>query len=152
MNHHKTFLIFLWPVLILLQACGGDEGGVAVQAQQSPSPGFAVFWGSCDNSEPSEVNRLGLSKSESIQRNCHEWYGGFFVNINLQQLCKSIPEGVLLQNYCSDDDLIGVCTTPIGIESEIRIYYYSSDWTSSKAQKDCTKQDSSAKWLDLFSG
>lgn len=145
----KQFLVLI-PFLTLLQACGGDDGSSGIQELKIPSPGFAVFWGSCDNIDSNVIVNEEFKESEnSVDRTCREWYGGFFSNINLQQACDSVPEGILSENHCTELDLIGICSIPIGIESETRFYYYYKDWSKTDAEKNCESLDNQAHWLSL---
>ncbi|MCB9025873.1 MAG: hypothetical protein H6625_06120 [Bdellovibrionaceae bacterium] len=150
MNNLRIHFIVSLAFLILLQSCGGDDGSSGVQELKVPSPGFSVFWGSCDNTNINiEVTEKFLTKEQSVDRTCREWYGGFFSNINLQQACDSVSEGVLSENNCSEFELLGLCSVPIGIESETRYYYYKNNGTLSDAKKNCESLDIHAHWLDL---
>ncbi|MCB0357318.1 MAG: hypothetical protein KDD40_09940 [Bdellovibrionales bacterium] len=145
---NKTFLLFAHiTFLILLQACGKDESGNTVQALEAPTPGYSVFWGSCDNT--AVVVSSGKELAVDVDKNCREWYGEFFATINLIKACDNVPGGVLTQDHCSEADLLGVCSVPIGIDSETRYYYYKSHWLLESALLDCDAKDASAQWLAL---
>ncbi len=133
----KTLLYSLLLLLSLcLQACGGDKGSTVLKTLAEPTPGYSLFWGSC------------VAASE-VKHDCREWYGDFFSTINMTQACTSIEGNYLEETYCKQEALLGICSLPLSIESETRIYYYESDWSVSKASKDCLEQGSGAQWLPL---
>ena len=147
--------ILILPALILIQACGGDDGSGQLQSFQAPSPGYALFWGSCDNTGEIEETVVKETFSftnqdnEDLKTTCREWYGEFFASINLVQACNSVINGVLSDDKCDENELIGVCSVPVGIESETRYFYYKKDWLSINAAKDCESKDINAQWLEL---
>ena len=156
-NQTLKFLLTL-PLLFLIQACGGDDGGNEfLQALENPTPEFSVFWASCDNTASTTEVVGGDDDDDDDEastasgKTCREWYGEFFSTINLQQACKSVKDGVLSESYCAKEGLLGLCSVPIGIESETRYYYYEKDWGLLAASKDCNNKDPSAQWLDLSS-
>ncbi|MGE4133933.1 MAG: hypothetical protein AB7F86_20015 [Bdellovibrionales bacterium] len=123
----KPHILTLVVSVLLVTGCGsgGDGTGNNLDNPLTISPV------SCDH----------RGHSSLADRQCRTWSGAAFASANLSVSCSAIESGSYFDGRCPRTNLVGVCVLNHNTNLQTEFYYYSTDYTVSTAEANCSNKN-----------